>query len=349
VKLSVWLIPKEELMMHSKGGVKLTYRVRSILLFLWTIIAVTTHRLFRGPRLSEWTWTFEIATSFLQRQERIAFKMPNIVDQREYTDAFVFASSALSCVQVDAVEEADVKGRWFVPRADVGQHTLLYLHGGGYAFSARAHDNLIALVTLAARARTFALDYRLTPEHPFPAQLEDAQTAYKWLLNTGVAHEHLVVAGDSAGGNLTLALLLALRDAQRPLPALAICLCPWTDMDVSYESLSANERYDWVERRMVIQWREWFWQGADTRSLLLSPLHADLRGLPPIYIQAGEVEILIDMIRAFERRAQEQGAPVSLDVWKQMNHDFQAYGATMRQSREALQRIREVIEQLPTT
>lgn len=140
-------------------------------------------------------------------------------------------------MQIEAVEVFPVKGRWFVPQTALDEYVILYLHGGGYAFSARTHDNLIALVALAAQARTFALDYRLTPEHPFPTQLEDAQAAYHWLLSSGIASQHIVVAGDSAGGNLALAQLLALRDAQQPLPALAVCLCPWTDMESSSKSL----------------------------------------------------------------------------------------------------------------
>lgn len=325
---------------------RLTYRLRSILLFLLTAISVTVRRWRRGPRLSTWTWMFETATTFLQRQERVAFDLPTLADQREYTDALVFRSPAYSRVRIEAIQEAAVKGRWFVPQTVLSQQTILYFHGGGYAFSALAHDDLIAQVALAAQARTCALDYRLAPECPFPAQLEDALVAYQWLLNMGVPHERLVLAGDSAGGNLVLALLLALRDAQQPLPALAICLCPWTDMDNSSESLSSNEPYDWIERRMVIQWGQWFCKGADLHNPLISPVHADLRELPPMYIQAGDAELLIDMIRAFAQKAQEQGAAVSLEVWEQMNHDFQSYGSALRQSREALQRIGEMIQQV---
>ncbi len=324
---------------------RLSYRLRSVLLLLWASALVTLSRLRHGPRLSGWTWGFETATMFLRLQERIAFGLSTIAEQREYTDALVFRSPALTGMQIEAVKTPSVKGRWFVPRTAAGEAVILYLHGGGYAFSARAHDNLIALVALAARARTFALDYRLTPEHPFPAQLEDAQAAYHWLISRGIAPHHIVVAGDSAGGNLVLALLLALRDAQQPLPALAVCLCPWTDMESSYKSLKENEPYDWIEQRMVVQWAQWFCQGTDAQNPLVSPMHADFRGLPPIYIQAGDVELLIDMILAFAHEAKAQGACVTLEVWKQMNHDFQAYGTILPESREALQRIGEVIQQ----
>ncbi len=324
---------------------RLTYRFRNVLLLFWISLLVMMSRLRHGPRLSEWPWVFELATTFLKRQEQIAFSLATIAEQREFMDAIVVRSSELTHMQIKSVERATVRGRWFVPRTASGDYVILYLHGGGYAFSIRAHDNLIAFVALAAQARTFALDYRLSPEHPFPAQLEDAQATYQWILSSGIAPNRIVIAGDSAGGNLALVLLLALRDAQQPLPALTICLCPWTDMDSSYTSMKENERYDWIEQQMVVQWAEWFCRGTDPKNPLVSPVHADLRGLTPIYIQAGDAEILIDMIRMFVRKAQEQGTPISLEVWKQMNHVFQAYGMITPQSKEALQRIGEVIQQ----
>ena len=324
---------------------RLTYRFRNMLQLCWVGFQVMMSRLRHGPRLSEWTWVFELATAFLKRQERIAFSLPRIAKQREYMDAIVVRSSELKHMQIEAVETDTVRGRWFVPRDAPGEYVVLYLHGGGYAFSVRAHDNLIAFVTLAAQARTFALDYRLTPEHPFPAQLEDAQAAYQWILSNGIASNRIVIAGDSAGGNLTLVLLLALRDVQQPLPALAVCLCPWTDMDSSYKSLKENEPSDWIEKRMAVRWARWLCQGTDFKNPLVSPVHGDFSGLPPIYIQAGDAEILIDMIREFASKAQEQGAQITLEEWKQMNHVFQAYGTFTPQSKEALQRIGEVIQQ----
>ncbi len=191
---------------------------------------------------------------------------------------------------------------------------------------------------------TFALDYRLIPEHPFPAQLEDAKAAYHWLVENGVDPKRLVVIGDSAGGNLVLALLLALRDSNEPRPALGICLCPWTDVNNSGESMTRNEKYDWVEKRMADKWAQWFLKGADPRNPLISPLYANLGGLPPLYIQAGGSEILYDMICAFAERARAQQANVKLDVWENMNHDFQAFGDATPSSREALRRIGEWVD-----
>ena len=332
--------------MHFEFHGRLTYRFRNVLLLLWTSFLVMVSRLRHCPRLSEWTWVFELATAFLKRQEQIAFSLPRIAEQREFMDAIVVRSTELKHMQIEAVETATVRGRWFVPQTALAEYMVLYLHGGGYAFSVRAHDNLIAFVALAAQARTFALDYRLSPEHPFPAQLEDAQAAYRWILSSGIASNRVVIAEDSAGGNLALALLLALRDAQQPLPALAVCLCPWTDMDSSYKSMKENEPSDWIEKRMAVRWARWLCQGTDFKNPLVSPVHGDLSGLPPIYIQAGDAEILIDMIWEFASKAQKQGAQITLEEWKQMNHVFQAYGTFTPQSKEALQRIGEVIKQV---
>jgi monoterpene epsilon-lactone hydrolase len=320
------------------------YRWRSLFALYQSMLYISARRLMRGPRFPNWSWALEMSTHFLKAQAAAAFDMPNIADGREYEDAFVFGSPAVAQVTIESINQP-IKGHWYQPRSGARPVTLLYLHGGGYAYYSKAHENLIALVTLAAESRTFALDYRLTPEHPYPAQLEDALAAYRWLLDTGVAPERLVVAGDSAGGNLTLALLLSLRDAHLPLPALAIGLAPWTDFANSGESMIKNEAYDWIEKCMADRWAEWYCKGADVRNPLVSPIHADFSGLPPIYLQAGSAEILHVMIRALADRAQQQGARVTLEVWPNMTHDFQAFGALIPESQAALRRIGEVVKQ----
>jgi acetyl esterase/lipase len=225
----------------------------------------------------------------------------------------------------------------------------LYLHGGGYSFYPKAYANLIALITLAAQSRTLALDYRLSPEYRFPAQLEDAVGAYRWLLDNGTDPNELVIGGDSAGGNLALALLLSARDLKLPLPKLAFALSPPTDLEAAIEfegsstSLVRNEAFDWIDRRMLFKWADWFCQPTQRRDPYVSPAYADLWGIPPIYIQAGRAEILHDSIAAFASRAKSQGADVVLDSWADMNHDFQMFGYQVPQSAEALRRLGEVI------
>lgn len=306
------------------------------------MLSVSVQRLRRGPRFPNWGWMLEMSTHFLKAQAATAFNMPTPAEAREYEDAFVFGSPAMAQVNIESVNQP-VKGHWYQPQTGARSVMLLYLHGGGYAYYSKAHENLIALVTLAAQSKTFALDYGLTPEHSYPAQLEEALAAYRWLLDSGVAPERLVVAGDSAGGNLALTLLLALREARLPQPALAIGLAPWTDFANSGESMTANGAHDWIEKHMADRWAQWYCKGADVRHPLISPIHADLTGLPPIYLQAGSAEILHDMIRAFADRAEKQGACVTLEVWPNMTHDFQAFGDLIPESQDALRRIGEVV------
>ena len=169
------------------------------------------------------------------------------------------------------------------------------------------------------------------------------------MLASGTDPNDLVVAGDSAGGNLTLALLLSARERKLPQPALAIALSPPTDFEAPGElqpghtSLLDNEDFDWITREMLVEWANWFCAPDERRDPLISPLYADLHGLPPIYIQAGSAEILYDSIRAFAMRAETQGANVVLESWADMNHDFQMFGHMAPQSAQALQRIGEVI------
>lgn len=321
-----------------------SYRLRSLLTFFRAAFSVTLRRLRHGPQLPNWTWNFEMITWFARAQASTAFDMPDPAASRAYENALLPYSPALTQMNVRQVT-APVRGHWYTPKAGHRDVTLLYLHGGGYVYYADLHRNLISEVALAAEANTFALDYRLSPEHPFPAQLEDALAAYRWLLDQGIAPERLVIAGDSAGGNLTLTLLLALRAAHLPLPALAVCISPWTDVGERGASMNTHEATDWVQKRMAIQWGKWLCNGADPTNPLISPIYGDWRDLSPVYIQAGDAEVLYDMIREFAAFAQAQGGDVTLDVWPQMNHDFQAFGEAAPASAAAFARIHTVIKQ----
>ena len=321
---------------------KWQYRTRSLFNLWRSTLSVSARRLLHGPRYPNWSWSLETSTHFMRAQASASFDMSDMSASREYDDALLFSSTAVDQVNIEPVKHP-IQGHWFTPKSGAGPVCMLYLHGGGYAYYSKVHENLIARVALAANARTFALDYRLIPEHPYPAQLQDALAAYRWLLETGIDPRRLLVAGDSAGGNLTLALLLALKDAGLPLPALGLCLAPWTDPSDPGESMTINANIDWIEKRLPLQWAKWFTKGSDARDPLISPVYADLRGLPPVYIQVGSVDILYNMILAFAERAKAQGAPVRLDVWENMTHDFQAYGELLPESQEALLRIGQVV------
>lgn len=326
---------------------RLSYRLRGLLNLMRCSTLVLLRRAVRGPKLPDWTLTLEMGTEFVRSQNEVAFKMASIADAREYEDAVYFSLPAEAKVDIEP-ESGGVRGHWFTPRAGADETVVLYLHGGGYAYYSRSHASFIAQAAVACQARTFALDYRLAPEHPYPAQLEDAVAAYRWLLDTGNHADNIIVMGDSAGGNLVLALLLQLRELGLPQPSGAVPLCPWTDVGnlVSpYEAMEEHDEFDFPQSQMVPLWGGWFCGSANFEDPLISPLFADLTGLPPIYIQAGGKEILFDQIERFVQRAQRDGVNVRLDTWPTMNHDFQIYGDEMPQSKEAWQRIASFVEE----
>ncbi len=239
----------------------------------------------------------------------------------------------------------------------VGQYdpslTILYLHGGGFIMgSIRSHRSLIARISRAARARTLALDYRLAPEYPFPAAHEDSLAAYRWLLSQGVHPEHIVIAGDSAGGNLTLSMLLALRDAGEPLPAAAVCLSPATDLSGQGETLLTLAKRDPVlTLPLAAVMARAYLGNNDPLAPHVSPLYGDPSGLPPLLIQVGSEEMLLSDSTRFAERAAAAGVDVTLDVWDGMWHVWQFLGSYLPEGQEAIGRagrfIREHIKISP--
>lgn len=320
------------------------YRTMSAALLCRAAAAVWLRRLRKGPRCPAWNFAAEVSTEIAKRQLLTAFRMRDVNEARGYLDSVAVHSRALGQVSTTNVVQGDIKGSWVTPKNQDSAVTIFYLHGGGYAFYPKSfYDNLAAMIAFSARSKLFAADYRLSPEHKFPSQIEDAIKAYRWLLGEGVDPRRLVVAGDSAGGNLTLALLLSLRDLKLPLPALAICLSPATDFGDSGAGAPESSEYDWITQEMAMTWADWFCTGEQRSNPLVSPVNADLRGLPPMYIQAGGAEILLPSIQMFVQRAKGQGADVVLETWPAMNHDFQAFGEDVPQSAEAIRRIGEVV------
>ncbi len=196
----------------------------------------------------------------------------------------------------EPVDAGGVPAEWIAAPGAAPERVIYHLHGGSYVIgSINSHRELISRLSRAAGARALAIDYRLAPENPFPAAVEDATTAYRWLLSTGVDPARVVIAGDSAGGGLTVAALLALRDAGDPLPAAAVCLSPWVDMEGLGESMTTKAELDPViQSEKVLEGAKAYLAGADPRTPLAAPLYADLTGLPPLLIQVGSSETLVD-------------------------------------------------------
>jgi len=231
---------------------------------------------------------------------------------------------------------ARIAGEW-MEAGGAPAGTLLYLHGGGYiACSPRTHRSITGAYAVRG-LRVFVPEYRLAPEHPFPAAVDDALAVYKAMLGSGVPSGSLAIGGDSAGGGLALALLLAAKAAQLPMPACAILFSPWTDLACTGDLLRTNRRRD----AMLIAGRltegaDLYLNGADRRHPLASPLFGDLSGLPPLLIQVGDTEILLDDSSRLADRAAAAGVDVTLNVWPNLPHVWQVSQAFLPEARQAL-------------
>ncbi len=247
-----------------------------------------------------------------------------ITDQRLRQEKAVRYVKLPVRVRCEPVAANGVPAEWIsVPDTDSG--VILYLHGGAYALgSIKTHREFVARLVSATKVPALIIDYRLAPEHPFPAALDDAIAAYRWLLAQGYSPSQIVIGGDSAGGGLTLATLLALRENGAPLPAAAVCMSPWTDLTLSGASLQTKAEDDWILDSDSLERFAALYAGEhDRRSPLISPLFADLSGLCPLLIQIGTKEILLDDAMRFAENARRAGVDVTLQVLDQMFHVFQ--------------------------
>jgi acetyl esterase/lipase len=248
-----------------------------------------------------------------------------------------------TCTPTDA---GGVPAEWIDgPRSEPGK-VILFLHGGAYnSGSVQSHRPLAVSVANAAHARVLLLDYRLAPEHPFPAAVKDTLAAYRWLLESGVAPGRIVVAGDSCGGGMVVALLVSLRDAGEPLPAAGVCLSPWTDLTCTGGSWETNaSRELLIDPEPLRQAALLYLGDADPRTPLASPLFADLGGLPPLLIQVGSDELLLSDATGLAERAKAAGVDVTLEVWEGMQHEWQFAIRMLPEARQAVQRIGQFIQ-----
>lgn len=290
-----------------------------------------------GQRLApDWDANFEIGIRFWRHQFKAAMTQDDIARGRLLLNSLLTETD--DCYEVVTKPSSDPNGTWYYPNIRRCSATLLYLHGGGYAFNGAVNDRFAAMLAHHIGAPLFAPDYRLTPEHPHPAQAEDAFGAWRYLVDRATPNE-IVVIGDSAGGHMALMLLQTLKSNMMEQPALCVALCPWTDIGDSGASLHENDWYDLVQGWMALRFGEWLDPDGAYGRIALSPAYQDFNGLAPIYIQAGGREVLRDMIIEFARTQATKGADVMLDIWPDMPHDFQAYDSLKKSSANALNRI----------
>jgi acetyl esterase/lipase len=239
-----------------------------------------------------------------------------------------------------------VPAEWAIAPGARDDRALVYVHGGGYTMGSLAtHRALCARLSRLGRMRVLNVAYRLAPEHPHPAAVEDAVAAVRWVYAQGFAPSRVAIGGDSAGGGLTLATLLALRDAAGPLPAAGVCISPWTDLSASGDSIRTKAAADpMVTEGPLRQMAAAYLAGKDPRTPLASPLFADLRGLPPLLVQVGDAELLLDDATRLASRARDAGVDVTLEVWEEMFHVWHAFADLLPEGARACERIAAWLE-----
>ncbi len=265
--------------------------------------------------------------------------------RQDWDDLF----SKTPCPVGAATEKVDAGG---VPALKVTakgaepDRAILYLHGGGYVFgSPVSHRDLGEFLSRAAKATVFLLDYRLAPEHPFPAAVDDAVSAYQWLLDQGFKPGRIAISGDSAGGGLSFATLLSIRDKNLPRPACATPLSPWVDLECSGETMESKAAVDpIVQRELTRQLSDLYVTDGNLRQPLASPLYADLSGLPPMLIQVGDRETLLDDSRRIAARAKEAGVDVQIEIAEGQIHVYQIFANRLDEAVSAIDRLGQFIQ-----
>ncbi len=234
-----------------------------------------------------------------------------------------------------------INAQWLLPAEISSDLVVLFLHGGGYCLGSNlTHQSMVSYIANGLQAKALMIEYRLAPENPFPAALEDAVKAYQWLLSQGYSPERLIIAGDSAGGGLTLATMMHLREKDITLPAAGVCLSPWADLSASGDSYRTKAEEDpIVQKAPILELADAYLAGEDPKTPFASPVFGDLTGLPPLLIQVGSSEVLLDDSRRLAANAKTVGVEVSLEVWDQMVHVWQLFSAILPEGREAIEEV----------
>jgi acetyl esterase/lipase len=259
-------------------------------------------------------------------------------ERRQRLDEVGASSPIADDVRLEPVDVNGVPGEWSIAPGSDASRVLLFFHGGGYCSgSIISHRRMVTEAGRAARMRTLAVDYRLAPEHPFPAAQDDAMSAWQFVRAQGIAANAVAVGGDSAGGNLTICLINRLRAAGEAQPACAWLASPWTDLTMSGASLGEKDNVDpLIHTAYLEELADAYAGAADRRDPHLSPLFADLHGFPPTLIQVGSAETLLDDAVRFARTAGAADVPVTLQVWPHMIHAWMMWNAKLSEGREAL-------------
>ena len=276
---------------------------------------------------------------------------PTTSDRRESFIKLVRSIGGNTSADIARLEVCGRPAEWVTAQEAASDAALLYLHGGGYVIgSPETHRELASRMSLATGCRVLLLDYRLAPENPYPAAVEDAAIAYSYLLSQGFEPSRLAVAGDSAGGGLTVATLVSIRDSGLPLPSCAVCISPWVDLEGLGESMMTKRSVDpMISREGLIDYATAYLNGTNPQSPLAAPLYANLRNLPPLLIQVGTRETLLDDSVRLAERARLAGGQVQLEQWEDMIHIWPLFAPMLPEGQRAIDHIGEFVRQTHKT
>ncbi len=302
------------------------------------VLERVVHRLVHGPAVASWSWSVELRVVALRAflSAGVAYGGRGGRGAIEHRLDPPVPRTLRGLIDVEPGTLGDVDGEWVRRVGFDDATTLLYLHGGGYIGGSPAtHRPLVSRLTWALKTRTFSLDYRLAPEHRFPAALDDAVAAYEALLASGVEPASLFVAGDSAGGGLACALLLRLRDDEKPLPAGAVLFSPYTDLEHTGASIVQNASTDYLPIGGS-QVNTIYLGDHDPKDPLASPMYGNYTGIPPLLVFAGSREMILDDSIRLAKRAVDDGVEVTLHIEPDMVHVWPAILPEQPASRRTL-------------
>ena len=268
-----------------------------------------------------------------------------IAEQREYLERQSRYSLMPSKIVIEQITIGALYAEWVRHSQTRNDRAILYLHGGGYTMgSCNTHRALVARISVASQSPAIQIEYRLAPENPFPAALEDALNAYHYLLEQGIALDKIIIAGDSAGGGLAIALTLLLREENERPPGGIVCISPWVDLTLSGGTmLTCSDSDPLLSRETSKLHADWYIGHRDPKSPKISPVFADMSKFPPMLIQVGEHEILRSDAERLSENARLAGIDVTLEIWEGMWHLWHALGGYIPESQRAIERIGQFI------
>ncbi len=295
------------------------------------------------------SWQFRVYRTILRKQlqrQRLG-GVHSIVAERAKQERILSLLRLPKGCRTQSLLIADVPAEWIETGQMENGRIILYLHGGAYCLgSIKTHRALAAHIGQAARAKTLIFDYRLAPEEQHPAALEDATAVYKWCLNEGYDPQKIALVGDSAGGGLTMAMLLALRDQDVPLPGTAVCMSPWVDLVGTGASMQSKQEDDFIlSSAFLNRSAQMYTNGHALQTPYISPLYASFAGLPPLLIQVGTSEILLDDALRLATKAEADGVQVTLDVWDEMLHVWQMAVPFLPEAKTAVRQMGTFIQE----